>query len=110
MKAIIYDIFISEGIIDSVHGGGHTIREIYVPELNLYINSRSAFVDEEKRDDRSKSGSNHKEFEVFPIDIATLKSIAANLRDKNRLMDMVKDMFKKELEAQPGKVKRPEFF
>lgn len=31
-------IFVSEGVMDAIHGGGHTITEFYIPENDIAIN------------------------------------------------------------------------
>lgn len=46
MKAKLYDLKVHDSILDQAHGFGYMIREIYIPELNLHINSKHSFLGE----------------------------------------------------------------
>ena len=41
MKAILYDVRISENVMDYLHGEFQNIREIYIPEANIMVNKRN---------------------------------------------------------------------
>ena len=41
MKAILYDVRISESVMDYLHGEFQNIREIYIPEANIMVNKRN---------------------------------------------------------------------
>ena len=41
MKAILYDVSISESVMDYLHGEFQNIREIYIPEANIMVNKRN---------------------------------------------------------------------
>lgn len=44
MKAKRYIIKVCESAIDFVHGGGFDIEEVYIQEIDLFINEQMAFV------------------------------------------------------------------
>lgn len=46
MLAKRYTIRVVEGLMDEIHGGGQDITEVFVPGLNLFINSQASFVAE----------------------------------------------------------------
>ena len=92
--------------MDMAHGGGYAVREIYIPELKMIINHQCAFVDD-KNNERAGLGSKPREIEVSTSDEATLRLLSDNLRDRNRLIDMAKNVFILPLSEEPGKVKQP---
>ena len=52
MKAFKYYIDISEGPIAAIHGMSHRVKEMFIPDLGLYVNEEGgAFVDNMERFD-----------------------------------------------------------
>ena len=50
MKAFKYYIEVSEGPIAAVHGMSHWVKEMFVPDLGLYVNEEGgAFVENAER-------------------------------------------------------------
>ncbi len=47
MKMQIWEVCVSEGIMDAIHGGFHSIHEGFVPELKFTINDVAWFVHDE---------------------------------------------------------------
>jgi len=43
LKAILYEVIVSESAIDSVHGFTYKINEIHIPKLNISINHKFIF-------------------------------------------------------------------
>jgi hypothetical protein len=72
MKAKKYKIRVSEGVLAHVHGMDYEIDEIYVPEVELYINKEAAFVAD---GERANLGSEHEEIDVNGA-LAKLLSVA----------------------------------
>jgi hypothetical protein len=67
MKAYVYDIAISESIMDVMHGFTHDIRELYVPKEGIVANlggqQGQIFVFKDYGD-RMKKGKNVKEITI----------------------------------------------
>lgn len=40
MKAVIYVVECSDSVLDSVHGGGYPVVEVFVPKLKIGFNER----------------------------------------------------------------------
>ncbi|KAF0246019.1 MAG: hypothetical protein FD180_1083 [Planctomycetota bacterium] len=38
VRAVVYQVWVVEGAMDMIHGGGRWIREIYLPDANLSFN------------------------------------------------------------------------
>lgn len=66
MKAIKYSLKVCEGMMDFIHEGGYMIIEIYIPDLELFINEQNVFSSEnsEEAAERMKTGVNKIEIEV----------------------------------------------
>ena len=88
MKAIKYKIKVCEGTMDWVHGGGHTIDEIAVPELGLVINSESVFLGI-----RQDGPIDLVEIEIQEEITDKLVALATMLSDKNFLETSIKEHF-----------------
>lgn len=71
IDAVMYEIEIFDGPMDMVHGGGRTIKEIYVPQLNLSFNIENDVVN--PFFDKRVSGPTH--------DIKVRKSLVDQLYD-----------------------------
>jgi hypothetical protein len=89
MKAKKYVLKVCEGAMDWVHGGGYDINEVYVPELNLFINEKMAFISEGKdAKSRVKEAKgvkdivlgNDEELKLLAEIVATHKTLEAKLR------------------------------
>jgi hypothetical protein len=83
MKAFVYDITISESVMDMMHGFTYDIRELYVPDLKIYANLGGqqgqifVYQNDEKR---WKTGHNFKDVTITPKFAKMLKQA---LRSKN---------------------------
>jgi hypothetical protein len=81
MKAIVYDITISDGVLDIVHGYSYSIKELYVPDLGIVANmgghQGQMFVFKDKT--RVKEGKFVKEITITK---AFANRLLRTLRDK----------------------------
>lgn len=47
MKMQIWKIYVSDGLMDAIHGGSHAVYEGLVPELKLTVNQVTSFVNDD---------------------------------------------------------------
>jgi hypothetical protein len=78
MKGSVYALICAEGVMDWIHGGGHMVQEVYLPELNLCYNPEGGFfllTDME----RYTKATKHPDLEI-PWDLENLlRELAATL-------------------------------
>lgn len=74
MKAKKYKIEVSEGVIAHVHGMTYEIEEVYIPELELYINKETAFIGDDSRV--------QKEYEEIEVNGGLAKLLQVSLKEK----------------------------
>jgi len=48
VPAVQYESKVYEGIMDAIHGGGETIKEIFIPSHSVIINSKGGLFSAEK--------------------------------------------------------------
>jgi len=61
MKAILYEIQITEGVLAMTHGFSSTIDEIYIPTFKIFINYKGAW---KFQNGRYKHAKKIKEIEI----------------------------------------------
>jgi len=93
MKAIKYEIEVCEGIIDHIHGGGYTIEEFHIPELNLYINKKAVFVTNGISNERFR-GQKVQEVELTEEVVEVLAGLAQNLEQREILESLARETLK----------------
>ena len=93
LKAELYEIEVSEGIIASIHGCKMKIREIYVPKYNLSFNT----------------GYNNEAFNCFSTYGGRYKDGAKKL-GYVEIPKYVEKILKKQLDQQKDKIKIQKWF
>lgn len=48
MKAQVYEITVTDGLMDAIHGGGYRIREVFIPSIGVVINEKNIWKDPER--------------------------------------------------------------
>lgn len=90
MQAKKYELKVFEGTMDWIHGGGQTIIEYYIPELNLCINEKSAFLVTEE-EDRVPEGYFCDVIELDPDTADSLKALAPLLDVRDKLEKRIRE-------------------
>lgn len=86
MKAYKYEIIVGNGIHSYLN---RTISEIFIPELNLYVNKESQFLPSNHfpNDYRMKRGKNKIEIKIDDKAKPILEMLVAYLENKEKIFD-----------------------
>lgn len=88
MKAVLYELTITDSMMDALHGGYYRIKEIFIPEINVHINQEGVW---ESNKERYKH-ENHRTGKSFGRSANPLKIKDIELEDdlKEKLLLIVK--------------------
>lgn len=45
MKGELWEVEVCDSVMDAIHDGTYVVTELFIPELNLHINPRAAFLE-----------------------------------------------------------------
>ncbi|MEK7466324.1 MAG: hypothetical protein AAB074_02820 [Planctomycetota bacterium] len=97
-RAVVYQVWVVEGAMDMIHGGGHWIREIHLPDANISFNVEddrlNCFVPEAARyaEPKADAADSHAprrlgEIEVEATFVASLERL---LKERDEARDAAK--------------------
>ena len=99
IEAELWGIFICDGVIDMVHGGGREIKEIFIPNYCISFNVENGTLNAFKSNTLRYSSckSNHKISSDFRISDKYAKSLSGLLEVKKELHEQAIEIFKVEI-------------
>ena len=105
VRAVVYQVWVVEGAMDMIHGGGRWIREIHLPDANICFNVEddrlNCFVPEATRytEPKAAAADAHPPRSLGEIEVE--RDFVASLQQLLKLRDEARESAKKLLSAAP---------
>ena len=98
MKVLVYEIEVTGGALEAVHGFKSKIREAYFSKYNLFLNGQACFLcTEEEAKERLKGAINPKEeeIEIEEVDATSLCCLIEQQKNIQTSIDEIRESFSK---------------
>jgi len=93
-NAELWNLRISDSVIDFVHGGSRTIEEIYIPEHKICLNINNEIVNVFSSD-RSRYSESGNKIKDVALPWSLVKKLIKYVKTKKNLQTEVKSIFEK---------------